>query len=182
MTKISTTLPEELKKAKWFTEASGDKTGMSYVEIDIVRTKRASNYGCYALARITNADVEYYSGEQGKMTVKAYHESARDCDHWLARVFNADIEDLQIGVLAYGRSEYYGYLTDLHAYEAGKGPDVKDEDEECYCGEKHGYVDSFLPPPVFGESKNGFGSPSPRLLVRVTVYPTKAFKVVVDKN
>jgi hypothetical protein len=62
----------------------------------------------------------------------------------------------------------------------GEGPEVEDSDEECYCGEKHGYVDSFLPPPVFGESVDEMGGPSPRLLVRITVYPTKAFKV--DKS
>ena len=174
--KISTTLPKELKKSKWFTDVYGAKDGTSYVEMDIVRQKTSSNYGARAIARIQNADVEYYGPDNG-MLIKAYHDSARDADHDLARVFNAVIADVTISALAYGRSEYYGYLTKLNTFEEGDGFDIEDEGT-CFCKKKHGWVDSYLPPVVFDSDEN-MGA---RLLVRITVYPTKKFTVTVDKD
>ena len=173
---ISTAIEKDIKKSKWFTEASGDEDGVSYVTIDLVPQKTSSNYGAFALARIQNAEVEYYSGERASLTIKAYHPTARDCDHWLHRVFNAQIEDLSINVISYGRSEYFGYLKELHAYKIGEGPEIEESEEECHCGEKHGWVDSFLPPLVFGENPDGSTMPF-RLLVRINVYPTKKYGV-----
>lgn len=175
--KISTALPKELKKSRWFTDVSGSKDGTSYVEVDIVRQKTSSNYGAQALARLQNAEVEYWGPDNG-MLIKVYHDSARDADHDLARVFNAIFADITISTLADGRSEYYGYLTELNAFEDGETFDIADDDSTCYCKKKHGWVDSFLPPNVFDSAEN-MGA---RLLVRITVYPTKKFTVEVDKD
>jgi hypothetical protein len=174
MQKINSALPGDLKESKFFTRATGGDSGPYYVEVDLVRSKSPGNYGAEALARVEQVDFTYYNGETSRTTVRAFHKDARDCDHDLFSTFYAEFTDFQINYMDFGVIEGHAYLTELRAFAKDQAPEIEYDDEPCArCNEKHGYVESYLPPKV----KALFPAPSVRHLVRIRLYPTNAFSV-----